>query len=190
MTGDVGVGFKKIAVLTGLTILVGGAEISQAKAAPINQTDIFSLDSFDQCGCASDNETFSQFNSSLGTLTGVTVGLTSSLTEAEGFTAASLTAPDAVSFSTSSAGTFDQSTMLSTDLSPYIGSGTITADLDISGPVVWAGSVEVNYTYTPAPPPPPPLPGTPLPGALPLFATGLASLGVGAWRKRRKQQGR
>jgi len=40
----------------------------------------------------------------------------------------------------------------------------------------------------PPPPPPPPLPpaATPLPAALPLFATGLGALGLFGWRRKRK----
>ena len=46
-------------------------------------------------------------------------------------------------------------------------------DIELSGPVgVWTVS--------------PPLP-TPIPAALPLFATGLGALGLIGWRRKRKQ---
>src|SRR5262249_14922103 len=53
----------------------------------------------------------------------------------------------------------------------------------IGGSQTWTGNGEgegltVTYTYNP-------VSGVPLPGALPLFASGLAGIGLTAWRSRR-----
>src|SRR5262245_47897411 len=58
--------FKKIAVLTGLTVLVGGAEISSAEAATILQHQTFT--SLKENSPAL-TLTYNQFNPSVGTLT-------------------------------------------------------------------------------------------------------------------------
>ena len=44
----------------------------------------------------------------------------------------------------------------------------------------WSGNLKITYTYDPPPS------QVPLPGALPLFATGLGALGLLGWRRKRK----
>jgi hypothetical protein len=46
----------------------------------------------------------------------------------------------------------------------------------------------VTFDVRPVPVPPPGPSEVPLPGALPLFATGLGALGLLGWRRKRKAQ--
>lgn len=59
--------FKKVAVLTGLTVLVGGAEISHANADTVSQDITFNFTNPDT-GSVTDLLSFSGFNTALGTL--------------------------------------------------------------------------------------------------------------------------
>jgi hypothetical protein len=60
----------------------------------------------------------------------------------------------------------------------------ITADTTITSAIFSLGTTAgVNVTGTPGTPS-----AVPLPGALPLFATGLAGLGLIKWRKKRNAQ--
>ena len=45
----------------------------------------------------------------------------------------------------------------------------------------WGGSLDITYNFDPSTPA-----ETPLPAALPLFATGLGALGLLGWRRKRK----
>jgi hypothetical protein len=71
---------KKVAVLTGLTMMIGGAEISEASAAMVTQSASFDLEvntAFNSP--ATFSPSFSAFDSSLGTLTEIDVLLDSTL---------------------------------------------------------------------------------------------------------------
>jgi hypothetical protein len=202
MTQDAG-SFKKIAVLTGITALIGGAEISQSNATTLTtsqQTSTF--DPFTQTGNGTADSSvgpYNDFSSALGTLTGVQFGLSSSISGNFAFNdhPGSLTAAvtvDGIQIGTQSAtGTFDFSVtnMNSTLLAYVTGASTFNAGLsltvsDCEGAcsVTWdppAPSLVVDYEYTP-------VSTTPVPAALPLFTTGLAGLGFTTWRSRRKQK--
>lgn len=195
--------FKKVAVLTGLTMLVGGAEISEAEAATLVQTDDMPVISTGGPGTQSSSATvnFDQFNTALGTLTDVQFSLTSNIStfvEAENFTPtiSAQVKVDSVQIGPTgtAAGTFDfgpvEGVLSPPALSFYEGSSTfgvlLTLDV-ISAAEVYVGAtwdnldaVTVTYTYTAS--------ATPLPAALPLFTTGLAGLGFTTWRGRRKQK--
>jgi hypothetical protein len=76
--------FKKAAVLTGLTVLIGGAEISNADAATISDpTQTFNisigLSGSKTPSSTTDNLTFAGFNASFGNLTQVEVQLNSTI---------------------------------------------------------------------------------------------------------------
>lgn len=183
--------FKKVAVLTGLTVLVGGAEISSIEAATIVQSPGFFVPEND-----TRNLTYNFFDSSLGNLTGVEWQLTSiSFATVDASFSANL---NTISFSASlndtasflgnpfnASATFDQA-----GSAPFIGVGTFGAGLvltvacneNCSGEG-WSGNLSLTYTYDPAS-----QNAVPLPAALPLFASGAAGLGLLAWRKRRKKK--
>lgn len=68
-------------------------------------------------------------------------------------------------------------------LAQYIGLGTTALEASVSkynatDAVYVNGNAVITYTYTPA--------TTPLPAALPLFATGLGMFGLFAWRRKKK----
>jgi hypothetical protein len=196
--------FKKAAVLTGLTVLIGGAEISNANAATISDpTQTFDI-SIGSAGGGSpssttDNLMFVGFNASLGTLTQVEVQLNSTISSDVGThtSPASLDAsvtlagqPIGSPFTTTtpvtSGAAYNEDVLFTTSLSSFEAS-SITAALALStsdGFATWVGSgnpagLTVTYTYTPTS-------ATPLPATLPLFAGGLAALGFTTWRSRRK----
>ena len=186
--------FKKIAVLTGLTVLIGGAEISHADAA----TTALQTGTFD---FSADNSSVTQplsftgFPTSLGTLLDVNVDLvSSSLTKdstGNPTVNASVTFPGQpfASFEAVGLGGFAEGpSQLTTGLSSFT-NPTWSASLALGsdGFVTWCGGpscsttgITVTYDYTP-------VSATPLPATLPLFAGGLAGLGLTTWRRRRKQ---
>lgn len=197
---------KTVAVLTGLTMLVGGAEISEAGAATLSQSNDFDIQT-QGTGSQSNSATlsFNQFNASLGTLTDVQFSLTSNIStevEAENFTPtiSAQVSVDSVQIGPTgtASGSFNfgptEGVLSPPALSFYEGSSTfgVLLTLDVqSAAEVYVGAtwdppppegVTVTYTYTPA------TSATPLPAALPLFTTGLAGLGFATWRSRRKQK--
>jgi hypothetical protein len=193
--------FKKVAVLTGLTALIGGAEISNADAATTSQTDAISL-STSGGATATEMLPFNGFNPALGTLTAVElsvvsnvvfqIGATSATTSVQIFGNTFPTVP--LSFSNPGAGfavdgdNFAVNGVSGTaTLADYIGGSFDAFPTLTGGPgsVGWFGDLPslgegltVTYTYTPT---------TPLPATLPLFVGGLAALGFTTWRSRRKQ---
>lgn len=184
--------FKKAAVLTGLTVLIGGAEISTADAATtLPETHSFFLSAFPG-GTQTDALGFQQFNDALGTLTGVNFVLQSviDIGNSNG-PAANVTVNGGTGlFSQTSAGPFTGSTTVGSD--PFFrGAGTFPVDLFLNPNCEgtcsgegWSGSVTVSFNYET----PPAQAAVPLPAALPLFASGAAGLGVLGWRNRRKQK--
>ena len=80
--------------------------------------------------------------------------------------------------------------------SPYVdGSATfvlalsgVTSATTVTGATFSFGTGPDTFIQTGSNPPPPPPPPIPLPGALPLFATGLAGLGLLGWRRKRNAQ--
>ena len=185
--------FKKAAVLTGLTVLIGGAEISNAGAATISDpTQTFNLSIPFQFtpGSTSTDLMFAGFNASLGTLTQVEVVQNSTISsDARTLNASTTLAAHSVgSFTTTPVtnAAFNEDVFFTTSLSSFETS-SITAHLALStsdGFATWAGSgnpagLTVTFTYTPTS-------AVPLPATLPLFAGGLAGLGFTTWRRRRK----
>ena len=186
--------FKKVAVLTGLTVLVGGAEVSSADAATIFQHQTFTSVQENKPALSL---AFNQFNPSLGTLISAQLDLDSTIFGTFFPTTvitdtAKLTEPgggsDTFTFPTTLSGTpFTQtSTSISPALGPFIGLGSAFAILQLTSNCEiscsgegWSGSVNLTYTYDPA------SSTTPLPAALPLFASGAAGLGFVSWLKRK-----
>ena len=195
--------FKKVAALTGLTVLIGGAEISNAHATTFSDpTQTFSYTiggqyDFESSTLSPDGTlSFAGFNAALGTLTQVEVQLNSNLNFNSSSVSASVTlAGKSIGSSDPTNGLpgeianvpFTEDVFFTTSLSPFITS-SISADLAFGtsdGFGTWSGSgspagITVTYTYTP-------VSNTPLPATLPLFAAGLAGLGFTTWRGRRKQ---
>jgi MYXO-CTERM domain-containing protein len=197
---------KKVAVLTGLTMVVGGAEISEARAATVTQVQTFNFSLFGTSGPPPSTATpspapsFSAFDTSKGTLTEVDFTLDSTVDfSAQSTASVSL----AGLFTASASGTANPSAPF--DLSPVFTTAfqlshftttpnislTLTSTLCEPGNFCanWSSddseaaptSLTLEYIYTPT------TTATPAPAALPLFATGLGALGLGALLRRRKQ---
>jgi hypothetical protein len=188
---------QKVAVLTGLTMMIGGAEISEASAAVVTQSASFDLEvntAFNSP--ATFSPSFSAFDSSLGTLTEIDVLLDSTLFMSGVFGASAeiqVNTSNATATGNFPTGPFDQSFVLSPGSTPPNITLTLATTCEqTSGPdcASWTSDsgevgeqpgLTLEYIYTPT------TAATPAPAALPLFATGLAALGFGAWRRRRKQ---
>jgi hypothetical protein len=186
--------FKKVAVLTGLSIMAAGAEISQADATTISQTKQFLLTKSANFGISTDQTVnFLGFNSALGTLTGVHFSLDSIVTAGGdiigGPTTALFSPSGATINSQLGTGQFDFTGLAAPDsLTNYLGALVgikLSLDAVCEGTctTTWRGidgeaGLTITYDFN----------ATPLPAALPLFATGLAGLGAAALRKRRKQK--
>jgi hypothetical protein len=189
---------RKAAVLIGLTFVVSGVcDANAATTTPV--TDTFSLSAGPPPGqnpAPFEDLSFPQFNPSLGTLTSVDFSLNSSLSGPSlNFNAAlfpaGLNAAPLLGFSVFS-GPFDFTDIsgLGMDATTgfYTGTSTIAvrAALNSSlGTTTWTGNgtgqgLTLVYDYTPV--------VTPLPAALPLFATSLGALGLLGWRRKRRAQ--
>lgn len=136
---------------------------------------------------------FLGFNSALGTLTGVHYTLDSLLTGGAGggsflfFSSATVKMGAAQVATQSSLGAFDFTGVPAPDsLSNYFGPFGVTLSLDAtcegSCNVTWRGidgeaGLTIAYDYS----------TTPIPAALPLFASGIGGLGAVALRNRRRQ---
>lgn len=183
-------------------MVMGGAEVSGAAAATTTpQVDAFTVTAF-PFGSASGDVSFTKFPSSLGTLTSVDFSLDSSSSPGQGFNGTATISVDSgvqlssQTFNTATGGqTYDASfsgLVGAANAAFYTGAGSDTylvhlalSNTNNEATEVWNGQTSgetgltLTYDYTPA--------ATPLPASLPLFATGLAGLGLGAWRRRRKQ---
>jgi hypothetical protein len=182
--------FKKAAVLTGLTVLVGGAEISTADAATTTPAETQSIGTI---GPNTDINflNFNQFNDALGTLQGVNFSLNSFLDIFEFISfQASVSVNSNPLFSQSANGPFIAGPQTVASDPFFRGAGTFPVLLVLGtdchegscGGEGWTGTLSVSFTYEEN------ANAVPLPAALPLFAAGAAGLGVLGWRNRRKQK--
>ena len=180
--------FKTVAVLTGLTMLLGGAEISSA--ATISQDQFFGPLSGPSSSAILN---YNLFDPSQGTLSAFSVDITSKIFDAVGVTiSASISGfPDLLSITASGALSSTPQNINITGLSSFpfdafVGVGTFpldfsyTANCGTSCGAGWSGDLRLIYVFDP-------VSQTPLPAALPLFATGLSVLGLLRWRRKRKQ---
>jgi hypothetical protein len=197
MTQQVTNSFKQVAILTGLTMLVGGAEISSA--ATLVQDPSFGP--LSGPGPSSTTLNLNQFDPALGTLTSVEVKLTSQVFESIGTTVSGSATGQGFSanFGPFALGVSPFTLNITASIpgspfvDPFVGLGTLPYGFQYSaacgeGPIQlpfcgegWGGDLKVTYTYDP-------VPQVPLPAALPLFATGLAGLGAMGWVRRLKRK--
>ena len=179
--------FNKVAVLTGLAMLLVGSEISSA--ATISQDQVFGPLSGPSSSVILN---YNLFDPSQGILTSFSVDITSKIFDAVGVTInASITGfPNLLSITVS--GTLSTTPtnvnipgLSSSPFDEFNGVGTFpldfsyTADCGTSCAEGWAGDLKLTYVFDP-------VNTTPLPAALPLFATGLGALGLLGWRRKRK----
>jgi hypothetical protein len=180
--------FKKVAVLTGLTILLGSAEISSA--ATISQDQFFGPLSGPS---SSTILNYNLFNPSQGTLSSFSLDLTSKIFEAAGVTISASMSGFPNSLSITESGTLSTTPtdinfagLSSSPFDAFIGVGTFplvfsyTADCGTSCDAGWSGDLKLIYVFDP-------VSQTPLPSGLPLFASGLGALGLLGWRRKRKR---
>ena len=197
--------YKKAAVLTGATLLAGGVEISEAIAAtctittpPVGATCTpAQVQNFSLSGAVpvlSQTLTFNQFDPTLGNLTSVDFGLNSFFVATTGtISAVTSTTTTQLLFTATIFGpvnaTFSGLQGTIANGAFYKGTSTISILVQLPGAGssdFWQGNgasqgLTLQYDYTPTS-------AVPLPAALPLFATGLAGIGVTAWRSRRKRK--
>ena len=183
MTHDTG-SLKKVALLTGLMMLFGGAEISSA--ATIVQSKSFGPLSGPN---GSTTLTYDQFNPSDGTLSSIEATLAAEFAEPVGTTwSLALNINNVLFITVIGTGTqsFTGAPISFSNISPFIGVGDFpvlvtyaaVCGLDPACGAGANGNLDITYNFIPA--------AVPLPGSLPLFATGLAALGLLAWRRKRK----
>jgi hypothetical protein len=185
---------NKAALLSGLTVFGGG--VCDAIAATTQpQIDTFTLvaSGGTNSGLTTQNLSFQQFDPALGTLTGVNFSLNSNLSVQDGATASiSVNSVPLSSQSTSGGYNFTNLSGLKSPLTTafYTGTSTFNAALSLNTffcfhTATWTGNgaftgLSLTYDYTPT--------AVPLPGALPLFASGVAGIALTAWRSRRKRK--
>jgi hypothetical protein len=201
---------KKAAVLTGLTMVMGGAEVSETRAATQVQTFSFNFNVMGTTG--NDTQTvspgFLAFDSSKGMLTEVDIFLDSTVSISRFFNTtatistplftATMGPPNPIPAASDINGPFDHtaSSMLSSDLMKFMTTPSFMLTLHAincepgATCATWVSAADdgankptaltLDYVYNP-------VTAVPLPGALPLFATGLAGLGLLALGRRRKQ---
>ena len=181
-------------MLTALTILVGGAEISSAATIfqPQNYGPLQGPDS-------STSLSYNLFDPSLGTLSGVTFDFAGQFSETNlvNFTA-NLDVNATIFLTVIGTGNGSVQNVTSTAtassaavVAAFTGLGTFPADFHYQsacGPGIatcgtgWSGSLGITYNFIPST-----AAETPLPAALPLFVTGLGALGLLGWRRKQKQ---
>jgi hypothetical protein len=203
---------KKAAVLTGLTMVMGGAEVSTVDAATITFTPTSLNNTFSitagtfSVATASPSPSFQQFDPSLGTLTSVDFSLDSNISASSSSFSfnATITVDNGVQLSSQSntLGNYDVPTFTglvgaaaANNAAFYKGTGffpvvlTLNNMFNENSTITWDGkgsgtSLETGLTLTYDYTPA----AVPLPATLPLFATGLAGLGFTTWLGRRKQK--
>jgi len=196
---------KLAGAVMGLTVLAGA--VGAARADTITQTQNFSFGPpVPGFGDVQTGLFFNTFNPALGTLTDVEFSLSSNvqifnlgpsnpfflgtvdasvgvygLATLAGNTWNSVQSPWILPFNSSFTGVSNPSLPLSyyAQPGPYFELSLFLGDSDQLTTPGWAGTLTLTYDYTPA---------TPLPAALPLFATGLGGLGLLGWRRKRKAQ--
>jgi len=176
-------------------MLVGGAEISSAATIfqPQNYGPLQGPDS-------STSLSYNLFDPSLGTLSSVTFDFAGQFSETNGvnFTA-NLDVNATILFAVIGTGNGSVQSVTSSGtassaavVAAFTGLGTFPADFhyqSVCGAGIatcgtgWSGSLDITYNFTPSA-----AAETPLPAALPLFATGLGALGLLGWRRKRKAQ--
>jgi len=199
--------FNKIAVLIGLIIVVGGAQISGVDAATLTQS--IAMPEIDTAGASSQSNSatvdFSQFNTALGTLTDVQLTLNSIIDveiSAQGFNPdiAAMVQINGVQIGPTGTATVGgggafsfgptEAALSPPDLSFFEGSSTFDVSflLNVNSSesaeafVTWGffaneDALTLTYTYALG------ISATPLPAALPLFAGGLGMIGLFSRRK-------
>jgi hypothetical protein len=191
--------FKKVAVLTWLTVLVGGSQIAAASTISQTNSPSFNLNLSNPPTTTNKSLSFDRFNGALGTLTDVKIDLASSIFEdssitfqaSAGSSLSGLLNNGTFIHAGSGSGVTYNSTTHPT-LTGYTGAGSLLIGLVYSmfacgeGRTCgigegWTGIVTVTYTYDP-------VSSVPLPAALPMFATGVAGLGFMGWLRRLKQK--
>jgi hypothetical protein len=191
--------FKKVAFLTGLTVLVCGSQIAAASTISQTNSPPFNLNLSNPPTTTNKNLSFDRFNGALGTLTDVKIDLASSIFEdssitfqaSAGSSLSGLLNNGTFIHAGSASGVTYNSTTHPT-LTGYTGAGSFLIGLVYSmfacgeGGTCgigagWTGTVTVTYTYDP-------VSSVPLPAALPMFATGVAGLGFMGWLRRLKQK--
>jgi hypothetical protein len=198
---------KKAAVLTGLTMVMGGAEVSETRAATQVQTFTFNFNVVGPATSQTVSPGFLAFDSSKGTLAEVDIFLDSTVS-ISGFFSTTATISTPLFTATMGPpnpvpgpdinGPFDHtaSSMAASDLAKFMTTPSFMLTLHTIGCeagatcATWASAADdgankptaltLDYVYNP-------VTAVPLPGALPLFATGLAGLGLLALGRRRKQ---
>jgi hypothetical protein len=170
---------KKVAVLTGLTMAMGGAEVSGA--ATMTTEGPFSINLTTPgppffAMTATQNVPFTAFNTSLGTLDSALFTLnTTSIDSGSGAVGVLGLTENVTSTGQLQFGGSLPLTDFNTAFTAIV---TLTNNSE-NNAATWDGNLSLTYDYTPA---------TPLPASLPLLATGLGGLGLAAWRSRRKQK--
>jgi hypothetical protein len=192
---------RAVVVLTGLLTLLGGVGDSNA-ATMITTPETHDFTVFAESpnlSQASTSVSFHTFNQALGTLTGVGYSINSSFVSDSplNFTASISTFGNELISPSSSGPNFTVAFNDDTNASLYIGNGITTFDVvfqlidnSLDGVVIWSGAgslpgLTLVYDYTPVVTIPPPG-TTPIPAALPLFASGAGLLWFLARRRKRK----
>jgi hypothetical protein len=184
----------KAAALLGLSFtLTGVFDANAATTQPV--LDGFSITATNSGAFTQTVLSFPKFNGSLGTLTSVDFSLLDSsiVTVPPGPAFASVAIVDGPTIASTTTPAFDfadlSGLMGGLTTADYTGSGIVLvalsllnlgAQIPLQPPpmVLWNGFLGLTYDYTPA--------ATPLPAALPLFATGLGALGLLGLRRKRK----
>jgi len=193
---------RAVVVLTGLLTLLG--DVGDANAATMITTpethDFTVSPKSPNLSQASTSVSFHTFNQALGTLTGVGYSINSSFVSDSplNYTASISTFGNELISPSSSGPNFSVAFNDDANASLYIGNGITTFDVvfqlidnSLDGVVIWSGAGDtlpglmLAYDYTPFVTIPPPV-TTPIPTALPLFASGAGLLGFLGRRRKRK----
>jgi hypothetical protein len=197
---------QNVALLTGVTIL-SALSANDAVAATTTQTQGFFADTYPppSFGFGPDEVDFDPFDTSLGTLTGVTFDISGSVVnrEASGIPTAKVTLGSTTLYEVSGdtfgftvAAPFDGTASGLVPLSAFLGPGFVSitvailsteGDFDFGGGDAggrgnwseWGSGLKLTYTYTPAD-----ISTVPLPASVWLLGFGLAGLASVSWGRR------